>query len=248
MKGPIQYDHYQPDSFSKYNLIPGNAEKQHLSQSSGFSTFDTFSLRNAGHNPEPLRLDQMVTLSIFKSTSGTIKKMLHGPSLKIYCVKEVPISNREIRKVLKGWVSNWERYCTSEQYIRIFDTFWNSPEGCVSVISDFAANGSLLNLIQSIGALPEATLKHLARSILRSIDYLHEQNMTHTNLACSQIVFDRRGKVRLSPGFGHILKSKNETNSTLDQHLSITSMLCGDIKNFSNKAQLLKDKFSHLVN
>ena len=71
MKGSQQqYDPGQLDSFSKYNLIPGNAEKQHLSQSSGFSTFDTFSLRNAGHNPEPLRLDQMVTLSVFKSTSG----------------------------------------------------------------------------------------------------------------------------------------------------------------------------------
>ena len=116
----------------------------------------------------------MVTLSIFKSTSGTIKKMLHGPSLKIYCVKEVPISNREIRKILKGWVSNWERYCTSEQYIRIFDTFWNSPEGCVSVVSDFAANGSLQNLIGSIGALPESILKHLARQILRGVEFLHD--------------------------------------------------------------------------
>lgn len=183
--GAASYEHPQLDSFSKLNLIPGNAEKQHLSQSSGFSTFDTFSLRNAGYIPEPIRLDQMVTLSIFKSTSGTIKKMLHGPSLKIYCVKEVPISNREIRKVLKGWVSNWERYCTSEQYIRIFDTFWNSPEGCVSVVSDFAANGSLQNLIQSIGALPEFTLQHLARSVLKALDYLHEQNMTHSNLTSS---------------------------------------------------------------
>ena len=210
------------ENFSKLNLIPGNAEKQHLSQSSGFSTFDTYSLRNAGAIPDNLRLDQMVTLSVFKSTSGTIKKMLHGPSLKIYCVKEVPISNREIRKVLKGWVSNWERYCTSEQYIRIFDTFWNSPEGCVSVVSDFAANGSLQNLIQSIGALPETTLKHLARQVLRALEFLHDQNLSHSNCTSSQIVFDRRGKVRLSPGFGHILKSKNETNTTLDQHLSLS--------------------------
>ena len=50
---------------------------------------------------------------------------------------------REIRKILKGWIASWEKYCTNERYIRIFDTFWNSPEGCVSVVSDFAANGSL---------------------------------------------------------------------------------------------------------
>lgn len=237
----------QLDFFSKLNLIPGS-EKQHLSQSSGFSTFDTFSLRNAGHVPEPLRLDQMVTLAVFKSNSGTIKKMLHGPTLKIYCIKEVPISNREIRKILKGWVSIWERYCNTEQYIRVFDTFWNSPEGCVSVVSDFAANGSLQNLLQSIGAVPESTLKHLARQILRAISHLHEQNMPYSNLTCSQIVFDRRGKVRLSPGFGHILKSKSETQSTLDHHASLCQLMCQDIKNFATKPQLSRDKFSFIVN
>lgn len=84
-------------NFSKYALMPGEG-KQPLSQSSGFSTFDTFRL-NLGTQgaAEPLRLDQMVTLAVFKSASGTIKKMLHGPSLKIYCVKEVPLSNRETR-------------------------------------------------------------------------------------------------------------------------------------------------------
>ena len=55
----------------------------------------------------------------------------------------------------------------------------------MSVVSDFAANGSLQNLIQSIGALPEFTLQHLARSVLKSLDYLHEQNMTHSNLTSS---------------------------------------------------------------
>mmetsp|Transcript_36273 Transcript_36273/g.55718 ORF Transcript_36273/g.55718 Transcript_36273/m.55718 type:complete len:90 (+) Transcript_36273:623-892(+) len=41
----------------------------------------------------PLRLDSMITLGVFKSSSGTIKKMLHAPTLKIYAVKEVPMAN-----------------------------------------------------------------------------------------------------------------------------------------------------------
>lgn len=76
----------------------------------------------------------MVTLAIFKSSSGTIKKMLHGPSLKIYCVKEVPLANTKIRNILKEWVNKWQTFCTTEQYIRVYDTFYNSPEGCVSVV------------------------------------------------------------------------------------------------------------------
>jgi hypothetical protein len=39
----------------------------------------------------------MITLAVFKSTSGTVKKMLHAPSLKIYTIKEVPIANRDTR-------------------------------------------------------------------------------------------------------------------------------------------------------
>ena len=76
----------------------------------------------------------MVTLAVFKSTSGTIKKMLHGPSLKIYCIKEVPLVNRDSRQILKEWINLWEHNCTSDGFIRIHETFWNSPEGCVSVV------------------------------------------------------------------------------------------------------------------
>ena len=54
-----------------------------------------------------LRLDQMITLGVFKSTSGTIKKMLHAPSLKIYAVKEVPIANVQVRQMLNNWATSW---------------------------------------------------------------------------------------------------------------------------------------------
>ena len=135
--------------------------------------------------------------------------MLHGPSLKIYCVKEVPSANIKIRNILKEWINKWTQLCISEQYIRIHDTFYNSPEGCVSVVQDFAANGSLQNLLSSIGALPETILKHMAAQVLKAVDYLHENNITHSNLTTSQISFDRRGKIRLSPGFGHILKHQD---------------------------------------
>jgi len=53
----------------------------------------------------------MVTLGVFKSTSGTIKKMLHAPTLKIYAVKEVPIANVQIRQMLNNWMVSWQHNC-----------------------------------------------------------------------------------------------------------------------------------------
>lgn len=156
--------------------------KEHLSQSSGFANFDANSLHAS---KEPLKLEQLVTLAIFKSTSGTIKKMLHGPSLKIFCVKEVPLANRSMREILKEWINRWEKLCCTEQYIRVHESFWNSPEGCVSIILDFAANGSLSNLLNSVGALPESILRQLANQVLKAIDRMHGEGLTHSYISCS---------------------------------------------------------------
>ena len=38
--------------------------------------------------------------------------------------------------------------------------------------------------------------------------------MTHSNIACSQILFDRKGNVKLGPGFAHIVRTKVEANNT----------------------------------
>jgi len=70
-------------------------------------------------------------------------------------------------------------------YLKISASFWNSPEGCVSVVTDYAANGSLQNLCQSVGALPENILKQIAKSVLKSIHSMHEQGLTHTNISSS---------------------------------------------------------------
>ena len=80
------------------------------------------------------------------------------------------------------------------------------------------AKSSLQNLVDHIGALPEKTLQNLSKQVLKGLEHLHGEGVTHGNISCSQILFDRRGKVKLSPGFGHILKSKQETQSTLSTH------------------------------
>jgi hypothetical protein len=85
----------QLDGLSKF--LQNTSEKQLLSQSSAFSTFDTQSIKALSANTENIKLEQMITLAVFKSTSGTVKKMLHAPTLRIFCLKEVPIANREMR-------------------------------------------------------------------------------------------------------------------------------------------------------
>ena len=83
---------------------------------------------------------------------------------------------------------------------------------------------------------------------MRALEYFHDLGVTHSGINSSQIVFDRRGKVRLSPAFGHILKMKSETQSSLDLHANLVSIMCKGLKNYQSKSQYLKDKFTVLFN
>lgn len=58
-------------------------------------------------------------------------------------------------------------------------------------------------------------------------------------------MFDRKGKVKIGPGFQHILKMKGDNYSTLNQnsHSTLVQMLCEGTENFKNRSNLLKEKF-----
>jgi serine/threonine protein kinase len=76
--------------------------------------------------------------------------------------------------------------------------------------------------------LPEKTLQSIAKQILKALDLMHSENIAHSNITCSQILFDNNGKIKLAPGFGHILKAKAETQTTLSHHYTLCSLLCED--------------------
>jgi len=73
---------------------------------------------------------------------------------------------------------------------------------------------------------------------------MHEQNMSHTNVCASQVVFDRKGKTKLSAGFSHILRYKQETQSTLNQHHTLVQMLSESLDNYKSRQSLIKYKFT----
>ena len=113
--------------------------------------------------PSKVRLDQMVSLAMIKgnSRSGPIKKMFHVPSMTVYCVKEVPINSRETRNGLKRIIGGWETAVNGEtnpHLTSILGTHWNSPEGCVSIVIEHMNGGSLQNLLESVGSIPEDLL------------------------------------------------------------------------------------------
>ena len=68
----------------------------------------------------------------------------------------------------------WQNSINPCKYIvKLHGTYWNRPEGSVSLIMDNMSGGSLMSLLESVGSLPEDILFDITWSILRSLVFLH---------------------------------------------------------------------------
>jgi len=89
--------------------------------------------------------------------------MLHIPSITIYSVLEILILNSNWQE-LKETIENWKlKQAKSSHFLKIHQTFWNSPEGHLSIVIDHMNGGSLRKLSEFIGNIPEKLLQDIAK-------------------------------------------------------------------------------------
>jgi hypothetical protein len=112
-------------------------------------------------------LKDFITLSTVKpfQSAGVLKKMLHVPSCRVYALKEQLLSSRDGRSSLRDWIAFWQTL-SSRSFIKVHQTFWNCPEGCISVLMDYLPGGSLLSVVKFTYSLPDKALQELARTLL----------------------------------------------------------------------------------
>ena len=164
----------------------------------------------------PIKLEEMITISLLKSfcTSGTIRKSLHAPTFKLYATKEIPVNTLGTRKKLLETLKSWQKVQKQARYlIEISSSFWNSPEGCVTLVMEYMPGDSLSKLCDSIGAIPERILRNISRRVLTALSYFHKRIGGHGSVNMSHIMFDREGKCKLGIGLAAKLNSKDENSS-----------------------------------
>ena len=66
--------------------------------------------------------------------------------------------------------------------------------------------GSLRQIIDACGPLPEKIVAEVAESILSALEYLHHQGITHRDLKAANVLVDANGRVKLGD-FGVALQS-----------------------------------------
>lgn len=74
------------------------------------------------------------------------------------------------------------------------------------IVMDYCELGSLRQIIDTCGPLPEKIVAEVAESILLALEYLHQQGITHRDLKAANVLVDSTGRVKLGD-FGVALQS-----------------------------------------
>lgn len=167
-----------------------------------------------------VRLESLVFLSSCpqRSSHVVMKKMLHPPTLGLYCLMELPVSGAEhqrtvLRAHLQSWLGPW---CDMQRehpdlLVAVCEAFWDAPQGYpMSILCEYMPLGSLDELVQAAGGLPEEALREVTQALLQALEVLHSAEplpMVHGCLKPSQVLFGIDGRPRLSFGLDQRLKS-----------------------------------------
>jgi hypothetical protein len=194
------------------------------------SFFPSISLNTPSHNLQidlllqtDLKLNEMLTLSILKAScrSGIVKKSLHAPSLKLYASKEVPVSTFTTRQKLLDSIRAWQGIQSQARYlVEIYSSFWNTPEGCVTIVQEYMAKDSLARLCEIIGAVPEKVLKSISRRVLSALGLHHRKIGPHGGVDLHHVMFTRYGKAKLGLALTGKLGLRDDNNGKKNSSLN----------------------------
>lgn len=186
-----------------------------------------------------IRLEDVITFSQISSShrSGVVKKALHALTLKMLALKQVSLTTREVRQSLTEWLAQWhDLQAKNSQLLQVHAAFWNNPEGCLSLLCEYMSGGSLQNVVDFVGSVPEEVLADVSRQVLPVLAYLHSKGGAHGQVMASQVLFSRSGAAKLGLGLGArtaALEGTRPLPSPEDDILCLGVMLvgaaCGDL-------------------
>ena len=205
-----------------------HSHTSHTSHTHGVSVPPVQSPRVPEHRPSDgevevkevdatIRLNSLVFLSSCPQRHGhfAIKKMLHPSTLELFCLMEIPGSDHQrahLKSWLHAWLTRWSRLQAQHPglLVALREAFWDAPQGYpMAILCEYMPLGSLHDLIQACGGLPEEATREIAISVLQALDVLHsaEPPVVHGCVKPSQVLFSTSGRPRLTFGLEQRIKT-----------------------------------------
>mmetsp|Transcript_27921 Transcript_27921/g.27607 ORF Transcript_27921/g.27607 Transcript_27921/m.27607 type:complete len:152 (+) Transcript_27921:566-1021(+) len=73
---------------------------------------------------------------------------------------------------------------------------------------EYMPGGSLKNLIDTCGSLPERQVSFIAKKVLECLKYFHGKGETYGGISTSQVLFTKSGSIKFGLGLSQRLRTK----------------------------------------
>jgi hypothetical protein len=159
-----------------------------------------------------IKAEHLVTLGILKHgrRTGTLRKVLHVPSFSVHVSREQPVENKAMLSEIKQWICTaWRGLEAYDCFLKVSQSpFWNLPEGCITILSEFAEGGSLQDLLRTAITLPEKALRQLLCQLLEAFLIADQEGLAYSGLSPTQLLFTADGQLRLSLGLSRLVSEQ----------------------------------------
>eukprot|EP00762_Andalucia_godoyi_P000854 ANDGO_03829.mRNA.1 Mitogen-activated protein kinase kinase 1 len=142
-------------------------------------------------------VDELIPIRrLGQGASGTVELMQHPGTGRIVAVKHINVFDAgkrlQITKELETLFS-----AHHPNIVKFMGAFYS--DGAISLVLEYMDAGSLGDVVQKYGPLPEGAIAKVAESVLLGLHYMHKTlHCVHRDLKPSNLLLNSRGEVKIS--------------------------------------------------
>jgi mitogen-activated protein kinase kinase 1 len=149
------------------------------------------------NNPKKFTLnyeDLVIGDIIGRGASSVVLHGVHAPTGTPLALKVINLFDRSKREqLIREIVTLYDAQCTN--LITFYGAFYR--EGSITIALEYMDGGSLSNVLDQVGPIPEAVLANMAFQILWGLAYLKHDKRVHRDLKPSNLLINAKGEVKV---------------------------------------------------
>ncbi|KAI1723738.1 protein kinase domain-containing protein [Ditylenchus destructor] len=143
---------------------------------------------------------------------GTVRLTRHIRENKLYAVKSQMLSSNSLAEVQFMQAAR-----NNSHTVQMHSYFWDEAEATQYTVMDYYSGGTLLDLLNRVGAFNEDEVRFYLAQMIIAVDMLHRARIMHHDIKPDNILVGDDGYLRLADfGISSLVSAYNPTTSLWD--------------------------------
>jgi len=132
---------------------------------------------------------------IGRGASSVVLHGVHGPTGTVLALKIINLFDRSRREqLMREIMALYDAQCPN--LITFYGAFYR--EGSITIALEYMDGGSLANVLNQVGPIPENVLASIAYQILWGLAYLKHEKRVHRDIKPSNLLINSSGQVKVT--------------------------------------------------